>query len=76
MTSTDQRLASYLARIGLASAPPADENGLMQVLAAQRHAIAFENLDIPLGRGIAVDIRLGLSPRRRLGGDSDQSSGT
>ena len=55
MTSTDQRLASYLARIGLAAAPPADENGLMQVLAAQRQAIAFENLDIPLGRGIAVD---------------------
>ncbi|MCW1431319.1 arylamine N-acetyltransferase family protein [Novosphingobium sp. JCM 18896] len=55
MTTTDPRLASYLDRIGRAAVPTLDAAGLLQVLAAHRQAIAFENLDIPLGRGIAVD---------------------
>lgn len=54
-TTTDPRFTSYLARIGLATAPKADAVGLLEILAAHRQAIAFENLDIPLGRGIAVD---------------------
>jgi len=55
MSTIDQRLAAYLQRIGLAEALPADEAGLERLLAAHRQAIAFENLDIPLGRGIAID---------------------
>lgn len=55
MTTTDPRLAAYLQRIGLSSVPSPAQAGLLQVLAAHRQAIAFENLDIPLGRGIAVD---------------------
>lgn len=55
MTSIDPRLSAYLARIGLAGIPPASRAGLEHWLAAHRQAIAFENLDIPLGRGIAID---------------------
>ena len=47
-------LAAYLARIGL-RAPAADAAGLAQVQLAHRLAIPFENLDIWLGRGIAID---------------------
>jgi len=48
-------LDAYLARIGLAAAPAADLDGLAAVQRAHRFAIPFENLDIPLGRGIAID---------------------
>lgn len=55
MTSTDPRLQAYLQRIGLAETPASDADGLQRWLAAHRQSIPFENLDIPLGRGIAVD---------------------
>ena len=48
-------LDRYLARIGLATAPPATREGLAVLQAAHRLAIGFENLDILLGRGIAID---------------------
>lgn len=51
----DENLSRYLARIGLAGPMPGDPAGLTRWLAAHRQAIPFENLDIPLGRGIAID---------------------
>lgn len=51
----DPRLGEYLARIGLAVPPAPDPSGLATVQRAHRLAIAFENLDIPLGRGIQID---------------------
>lgn len=48
-------LPAYLARIGLASAPAPDAAGLAVAQRAHRHSIPFENLDIPLGRGISID---------------------
>lgn len=53
--STDPRLAAYLDRIGLAEMPSLTAESLGELLAAHRRAIAFENLDIPLGRGIRID---------------------
>lgn len=50
-------ISRYLARIGLASAPPPSSAGLAAVQAAHRLAIGFENLDIRLGRSIAIDAR-------------------
>jgi len=47
-----QRLDAYLTRIGLSAPPRPDAAGLAQVQAAHRQAIPFENLDIPLGRGV------------------------
>lgn len=55
MTATRERLDAYLQRIGLAEAPEQNASGLARWLAAHRQSIPFENLDIPLGRGIAVD---------------------
>lgn len=49
------RMRKYLTRINLAAPPPATVKGLAVLQAAHRSAIAFENLDIPLGRGIAID---------------------
>lgn len=49
------RLATYLARLGLPSAPPATPQGLAQVQAAHRQAIAFENIDVLLGQTPAID---------------------
>lgn len=46
--------AQYLARIGLAAAPAPDAAGLATLVRAHRLAIAFENLDILLGRGIPL----------------------
>ena len=43
-------LDAYLARVGLADAPPVSEAGLEAVHRAQAFAIPFENLDILLGR--------------------------
>jgi N-hydroxyarylamine O-acetyltransferase len=55
MTAASPRLAAYLARIGLSEVPSVTPEGLGALLAAHRRAIAFENLDIPLGRGIRID---------------------
>lgn len=49
------RLGAYLARIGLAAAPQRSGAGLEQILAAHRRHIAFENYDVMLGRGVALD---------------------
>ncbi len=48
-------LDRYLARIGLDNRPEATPEGLAVLQAAHRQAIGFENLDIPLGRGIRID---------------------
>ena len=48
-------LAAYLARIGLMAAPSPDADGLAHLQAAHRNAIAFENLDVRLGRPIRID---------------------
>lgn len=53
--SETEGLRKYLARINLAAFPPATSEGLAILQAAHRAAIAFENLDIMLGRGIAID---------------------
>jgi len=50
----DPQLSAYLARIGLAAPPAPDAAGLAQLQAAHRQRIAFENLDIALGRGVAI----------------------
>ena len=52
---TDARLTAYLARIALDTPPPATADGLTALLSAHRQAIAFENLDVRLGRGIRID---------------------
>jgi len=54
MTASD-RLAAYLDRIGLPQPPTLDPAGLARLQAAHRQAIAFENLDIRLGRPIRID---------------------
>lgn len=51
----DPRLVEYLARIGLSGPPAPNSAGLAAIQRAHRLAIAFENLDIPLGRGIRVE---------------------
>jgi N-hydroxyarylamine O-acetyltransferase len=48
-------IAAYLARIGLPESPALDGEGLFALQRAHRLAIPFENLDIPLGRGISLD---------------------
>ena len=48
-------LAAYLARIGLKEAPAPTAEGLATFQRAHRLAIPFENLDVILGRGIAID---------------------
>ena len=45
----------YLARVGLDARPAPDAAGLAALQSAHRMAIGFENLDIPLGRGIRID---------------------
>lgn len=55
MADPRTRLDAYLARIGLDRRPAADAAGLARVQQAHRRAIAFENLDIALGRPIAID---------------------
>ncbi|WP_346032856.1 arylamine N-acetyltransferase family protein [Erythrobacter westpacificensis] len=54
MMQPDQ-IDAYLARIGLEEPPVRDPAGLAALQAAHRRSIPFENLDIPLGRGIACD---------------------
>lgn len=48
-------LSAYLARIGLAVAPPASAQGLAALQSAHRRSIGFENLDVLLGRAIRID---------------------
>ena len=48
-------LPAYLARIALPAPPAPDAEGLAAVQRAHRLVIPFENLDIPLGRGISLD---------------------
>jgi N-hydroxyarylamine O-acetyltransferase len=54
-TNPADGMLRYLARINLAAPPPATGEGLAILQAAHRTAIGFENLDILLGRGIAID---------------------
>lgn len=53
--SMQGKVDEYLTRIGIDGAPQRDPAGLSQVQAAHRQAIPFENLDIPLGRGVRCD---------------------
>ena len=53
--TTSFDLPAYLARIGLPEPPLADAGGLAILQRAHRQAIAFENLDVILGRPIAID---------------------
>jgi N-hydroxyarylamine O-acetyltransferase len=48
-------LDAYLARIDLSARPTRDIAGLARIQRAHRLAIPFENLDVVLGRGIAID---------------------
>lgn len=48
-------LAAYLARIRLGARPTLDHYGLAAMQRAHRLAIPFENLDIRLGGGVAID---------------------
>jgi len=52
---TADRISAYLARLGLEAAPPATAEGLTRLQEAHRWSIAFENLDIRLGRPIRID---------------------
>ena len=54
MTGND-RLAQYCNRIALGAVPAPDFAGLQAIQAAHRQAIPFENLDIMLGKPIAID---------------------
>jgi N-hydroxyarylamine O-acetyltransferase len=48
-------LDAYLHRIGMPARPTLDDAGLARLQRAHRLAIPFENLDVVLGRGIAID---------------------
>ena len=48
-------LTAYLARLDLPALPSPDAAGLARLQRAHRLAIPFENLDVILGRGIAID---------------------
>ena len=48
-------LDAYLARIDMPARPTPDAAGLARLQHAHRLAIPFENLDVILGRGIAID---------------------
>lgn len=48
-------LPAYLARIGLPARPTLDAAGLQALHRAHRLAIPFENLDVALGRTVAID---------------------
>ncbi|HEX7853039.1 MAG TPA: arylamine N-acetyltransferase [Sphingobium sp.] len=52
MTSED--ITGYLDRIGIEAPPRPNLDGLIRLQRAHRLAIPFENLDIPLGRGVDV----------------------
>ena len=48
-------LTGYLTRIGFDGPPSVTSEGVALLQSAHRAAIGFENLDIPLGRGIRID---------------------
>lgn len=48
-------LDAYLQRIGMPARPTLDAAGLARMQLAHRLAIPFENLDVILGRGVAID---------------------
>ena len=52
---TPDALAAYAERIALPAPPTVDAAGLLRVQHAHRLAIPFENLDVRLGRPIAID---------------------
>jgi N-hydroxyarylamine O-acetyltransferase len=54
MALSPPQLAAYLDRIGYRGTPRPDRETLDALHRAHRMAVAFENLDIPLGRGIAI----------------------
>lgn len=54
-SSANFDLAAYLDRIGLSQPPARSPAGLAQLHRAHRAHVAFENFDIPLGRGISLD---------------------
>lgn len=63
-------LDDYLARIGYAGNPDPTEKALYAMHRAHVAAIPFENLDIPLGRGVSTDlgaVQAKLVGRRRGG---------
>ncbi len=64
------RCAAYFARIGWEPPSHFDAGSLAAMQLAHRLAIPFENLDIPLGRGIAIDSEavFGKLVARRRGG--------
>jgi N-hydroxyarylamine O-acetyltransferase len=54
MVLSPPQLAAYFDRIGHPGTPRPDRETLNALHRAHRMAVAFENLDIPLGRGIAL----------------------
>jgi N-hydroxyarylamine O-acetyltransferase len=54
MARSPALLAAYFARIGYGGAPRPDRETLTALHRAHRMAVTFENLDIMLGRGIAL----------------------
>ena len=49
------RLEAYCRRVGLDHPPAPDAGGLAKLQAAHRQSITFENIDVLLGREIAID---------------------
>ncbi|MCE7795919.1 arylamine N-acetyltransferase [Sphingobium sufflavum] len=68
---------AYLARIGVQHVPATDVDGLVTLHRAHRLTIPFENLDIPLGRGIdiAPDAIVAKLVGRRRGGYCFEQNG-
>jgi len=54
MPLSPDQLAEYLERIAYSGTPGADAVTLAALQRAHRRAVAFENLDIPLGRGVSL----------------------
>jgi len=54
MIFNPDRLAAYFDRVGYRGSPRPDRQTLDALHLAHRMAVTFENLDIPLGRGIAL----------------------
>ena len=54
MAFSPDQLAAYCERIGYRGTPRLDRETLAALQRAHRFAITFENLDIPLGRGVAL----------------------
>ncbi len=73
----ESSLPSYLERIGFQGVPAADLETLHRLQRAHRLAVPFENLDIPLGRGISLDGEAVFDKlvRRRRGGYCFEQNG-